>query len=329
MGHIPVMLDHVVEHMAMQDGDVVVDGTFGGGGYTRALLSAANVNVFAIDRDPAAVDRAKSVTDAFGERFSLLRGRFGDMARLLSEAGVTSVDAIVLDLGVSSFQLDEADRGFSFMRDGPLDMRMGDTGPSAADLVNSADESVLADIVFHLGEDRDARRIAKAICAARSAEPFTTTLQLAERIEESVGGRRGRKTHPATKAFQAFRMFVNEELDELARALEAAEALLGEGGRLVVVTFHSLEDRMVKNFLSDRTGKVSGGSRFQPEVVTTSPAPTFERMRKISAPDTAEVSANRRARSSRLRSAVRTSAPSWGEPVETGVPLPALGEVVR
>lgn len=329
MGHIPVMLDHVVEHMAMQDGDVVVDGTFGGGGYTRALLNAANVNVFAIDRDPAALDRAKSVTDAFGERFSLLGGRFGDMARLLSEAGVTSVDAIVLDLGVSSFQLDEADRGFSFMRDGPLDMRMGDTGPSAADLVNMADESVLADIVFHLGEDRDARRIAKAICAARSAEPFTTTLQLAERIEEAVGGRRGRKTHPATKAFQAFRMFVNEELDELASALEAAEALLGEGGRLVVVTFHSLEDRMVKNFLSDRAGKVSGGSRFQPEVVMNGPAPTFERMKKISAPDTAEVTANRRARSSRLRSAVRTSAPSWGEPVETGVPLPALEEVVR
>ena len=328
MSHIPVMLDYVVEHLAPKDGEILMDGTFGGGGYTRALLAASKCRVIADDRDPDAKARAVDIETADGARFALLEGRFGDAEDLLAAEGVTSLDGFVLDLGVSSFQLDEGERGFSFMREGPLDMRMAKSGPTAADVVNQADEGVLADIIFQLGEERDSRRIARRIVAARSETAFRTTLQLAETVEAAVGGRKGKRTHPATKTFQALRMYVNDELGELARALVAAERLLGEGGRLVVVTFHSLEDRMVKQFLAERSGKTGGGSRFMPEAPADEPAPSFASVRKVSAPDSVEVAANARARSSRLRSAVRTEAPSWTSAVELPSNLPDLDEVV-
>ena len=328
MSHIPVMLDHVVSHLAPEAGQVFLDGTFGGGGYTRRILSEAECTVLGVDRDPDAAKRAEAVSADFPERFKLLAGTFGNLDTLAKEAGYPELDGIVLDLGVSSFQLDEADRGFSFMRDGPLDMRMSRSGVSAADVVNNADERDLADIIFQLGEERDSRRIARKIVEERKSSPFETTLRLADTIEAAVGGRRGKRTHPATKAFQALRMFVNDELGELARALVAAEAMLKTGGRLVVVTFHSLEDRMVKAFLSERSGKQEGGSRFMPVAESGAPAPSFESVRKISAPDTDEVAANARARSSRLRSAIRTDAPAWDVEVEAPVRLPDLQEIV-
>ena len=327
MSHIPVMLDYVVEHMAPKDGDIIVDGTFGGGGYTKALLEHANCQLIAIDRDPHAISRSEPIKSVFAERFEILEGPFGDMDVLLEQNGVSSVDGVVLDLGVSSFQLDQGERGFSFMRDGPLDMRMSISGPSAADIVRNANESDLADIIYQLGEEKDSRRIARRIVEARKVEDITTTLQLAEVIEAAVGGRKGKRTHPATKAFQALRMFVNDELGELARALVAAERVLKPGGRLVIVTFHSLEDRMVKSFMSARSGKISGGSRFMPEMAETGPKPTFERMKRISAPETAEVAANARARSSRLRSAVRTDKPVWADGFDADLDLPSIEEI--
>ena len=328
MSHIPVMLDYVIEHLAPSAGDVIVDGTFGGGGYSRRILESADCVVFGIDRDPDAKGRAEPLGSDFGDRFTLLNGPFSEMEALVAEEGKSSVSAVVLDLGVSSFQLDEAGRGFSFMREGPLDMRMSQDGISAADLVNHADEKDLADIIFQLGEERDSRRIARQIVRERADSSFETTLQLADTVERAVGGRRGKRTHPATKTFQALRMFVNDELGELAGGLMAAERLLGEDGRLVVVTFHSIEDRMVKSFLADRSGKQEGGSRFMPEQVASGPAPSFENVRRVTAPDVAEVAANARARSSRLLSAVRTSAPAWTDEFEIPVNLPSLSEVL-
>ena len=328
MSHIPVMLDHVIEHLQPKSGDIIVDGTFGGGGYSRRILASASCQVKGIDRDPDAISRAEPLVAEFPERFELMQGAFGDLEVLLEDRGIKTVDAIVLDLGVSSFQLDEADRGFSFMRDGPLDMRMSQSGPSAADVINHADEADLADIIFQLGEERDSRRIARQIVRERNEAAFATTLQLADAVERSVGGRRGKRTHPATKTFQALRMFVNDELGELARGLVAAERMLAEGGRLVVVTFHSLEDRMVKSFLAERSGKQEGGSRFMPQVPDAGPAPSFENLRRVTAPDTAEIAENVRARSSRLRSAVRTAAPAWEAEVESPNSLPELSEVV-
>lgn len=328
MSHIPVMLDHVVDHLAPKAGEVILDGTFGGGGYTRALLTSSDCHVVGVDRDPDALARSVAVKDDFGGRFTMLPGRFGDVEALLADAGIKELDGLVLDLGVSSFQLDQGERGFSFMREGPLDMRMSKSGPSAADVVNHADENTIADIIFQLGEERDSRRIARKIVAVRKEQPFQTTLQLADAIETAMGGRRGKRTHPATKSFQALRMFVNDELGELARALMAAEKVLKTGGRLVIVTFHSLEDRMVKAFLAERSGKMSGGSRFVPDASSSSPEPSFEAVRKVSAPETAEVAANARARSSRLRSAVRTAAPAWALEVNRPGNLPELEEVL-
>lgn len=328
MSHIPVMLDHVIEHMAPKAGDVILDGTFGGGGYTRRLLETADCRVLGVDRDPDAKERAKPIYEEFGDRFQLLAGPFGDLEDLAAEAGVTALDGVVFDLGVSSFQLDEAERGFSFMRNGPLDMRMSQAGASAADVVNNASEGDLADIIFQLGEERESRRIARQIARERKEAAFETTLQLAECIERSVGGRRGKKTHPATKSFQALRMFVNDELGELARGLIGAERMLKPGGRLVVVTFHSLEDRMVKTYMADRSGKKEGGSRFVPVVDQSGPSPSFEQVRKVSAPESEEIAANARARSSRLRSAVRTEAPAWEEEIDMPTRLPDLEEIV-
>lgn len=328
MSHIPVMLDHVVEHLAPKPGEVILDGTFGGGGYTRAILDAADCRVIGVDRDPDALVRSEEVSAQYGDRFTMLEGRFGELDALIEANGISGLDGVVLDLGVSSFQLDQGERGFSFMREGPLDMRMGRNGPSAADVVNSLDEGLIADILFQLGEERDSRRIARRIVAARNEAPFQTTLQLADVIEQAMGGRRGKRTHPATKAFQALRMYVNDELGELARAMLAAERVLNEGGRLVIVTFHSLEDRMVKNFMAERAGKTSGGSRFMPEAAGSGPAASFEAVRKVSAPEKAEIEANARARSSKLRSAIRTSAPAWDASVEMPSDLPDIDEVL-
>ena len=253
------------------------------------------------------------------------QSHFGDLDVLAREAGFEAVDAVVLDLGVSSFQLDQAERGFSFMRDGPLDMRMGQSGPSAADVVNRLDEQGLADVIFRLGEETKSRRVARAIVARRKEEAFETTLDLAGVVETALGGRRGAKTHPATRTFQAIRMFINDELGELARALVAAENLLRAGGRLVVVTFHSLEDRIVKAFMRARSGMVRGGSRHVPLQADEAPAPSFKlSSRKALSVSDAEARENPRARSSRLRAAVRTEAPAWGGQGWAGFNLPAL-----
>ncbi|MEQ8558875.1 MAG: 16S rRNA (cytosine(1402)-N(4))-methyltransferase RsmH [Henriciella sp.] len=323
MGHKPVLLDEVVSAMAPKDGETLVDGTYGGGGYARALLAAAKCRVIGIDRDLDAIERA-TVAAEKEPRLVPVLGRFGEMLALVEEAGFSQVDAITLDLGVSSFQLDQAERGFSFMRDGPLDMRMGRSGPSAADVVNQMEERDLATIFFRLGEEKQSRRIARAIVQRRLKAPFTTTLDLADLIEEVLGGRRGSRTHPATRSFQAIRMFVNDELGELARALEASERLLNEGGRLVIVTFHSLEDRMVKLFMRERAGLQGGGSRHLPKKDDVA-QPSFDMpSKKAIEPSEAELEENPRSRSSKLRVAVRTDAPPMNRPVSTGVDLPSL-----
>ncbi|MEO0882976.1 MAG: 16S rRNA (cytosine(1402)-N(4))-methyltransferase RsmH [Pseudomonadota bacterium] len=325
-GHIPVMLPEVLEALSPGDGEVFVDGTFGAGGYTRAILRSADCRVLAIDRDLDAIKRAEGLASE-EPRFVPLFGRFGHMDALLRDAGVEIVDGVVLDIGVSSFHLDEADRGFSFQQDGPLDMRMGQSGPTAADVVNHMGEKDLADIFYRLGEEQKSRRVAKRIVERRAEKLFETTLDLAERVDEAVGGRRGAKIHPATKVFQAIRIFVNDELGELGRALVAAERLLKAGGRLVIVTFHSLEDRIVKSFMRSRSGIGSGGSRHSPERPTGA-APSFELVarRAISA-STEEAERNPRARSARLRVARRTDAAAWGGEAWPGMRLPSLSKV--
>ncbi len=325
-GHKPVMLDEVLEHLAAVDGDIIVDGTFGGGGYTRAILKSASCRVYGIDRDLDAIVRAEALA-AQTERFVPLLGRFGEMDELMAAQGVTQVDGIVLDIGVSSYQIDEGARGFSFAKDGPLDMRMGAAGPTAADVVNLLPESVLADVIFRLGEERQARRIARFLVQRRKERPYETTLDLADSIEAAVGGRRGARTHPATQAFQALRMYVNDELGELARALHASEKLLKPGGRLVIVAFHSLEDRMVKQWLRDRSGKAGGGSRHLP-LMAKGPDATFDLITsKALVPGDKELEGNARARSAKLRAAVRTDAPSLGGVASDGMDLPPLSNL--
>ncbi|MBN9318306.1 MAG: 16S rRNA (cytosine(1402)-N(4))-methyltransferase [Caulobacterales bacterium 68-7] len=300
--HVSVLLGEVLGALNLQPGEVVVDGTFGAGGYSRAFL-AAGAGVIAFDRDPSVARFAEGLTG-----LRLINDRFSRMDEHL-EAG--SVDAVALDLGVSSMQLDEADRGFSFMRDGPLDMRMGADGPSAADLVNDLDEVELARIIYVYGEERDSRRIAKWLVRRRAERPFERTLDLAEAVERSVGGRKGAKTHPATRTFQALRIAVNEELAEVEAGLAAAEAVLKPGGRLAVVTFHSLEDRIVKAFLNERAGRTPGASRYAPPSQKAA-ADSFKLIAgKAIAPTEAEMAANPRARSAKLRAAVRTDAPVW------------------
>ena len=302
--HAPVLLHEVLEALAPGPGQTVVDGTFGAGGYARGIL-ASGAAVVAFDRDPSVAPHAQDLDSA---RFRLIEARFSEMAELLGD-GV--VDGVVLDLGVSSMQLDQAERGFSFMRDGPLDMRMGAAGSTAADLVNTLDAEELARIIFIYGEERQSRRIARAIVRRRETEPFSRTLELADFIETALGGRRGAKTHPATRAFQALRIAVNEELSELEAGLIAAERVLKAGGRLCVVTFHSLEDRIVKTFLSVRSGRTPAASRHAPPLQAGA-APSFELLfNGAHAPSGAEVAANPRARSAKLRAAVRTDAPVW------------------
>jgi 16S rRNA (cytosine1402-N4)-methyltransferase len=296
----------VLEALEPRPGQTVVDGTFGAGGYSRAIL-ATGAKVVAFDRDPT----VRRFTAGFPEdRFRLVEARFSEMDAVLGEGGA---DGVALDLGVSSMQLDEAARGFSFMADGPLDMRMGDEGPTAADLVNTTEPAELARIIFVYGEERESRRIARAIAKRREEQPFSRTLELAEFVEKALGGRRGAKIHPATRTFQALRIAVNEELSELEAGLAAAERTLKADGRLCVVTFHSLEDRIVKSFLAVRAGRTPAGSRHAPPV-DRGPAPSFRLLfNGARAPSEAEVSANPRARSAKLRAAVRTDAPVWRE----------------
>lgn len=289
----------------MQPGEKVIDGTFGAGGYSRAFLGAG-AEVVAFDRDPS----AQKFAEGLGDRFRLIEAKFSDMA---VELGPDSVDGVALDLGVSSMQLDEADRGFSFMRDGPLDMRMSDTGQTAADIVNTAELKDLARMLWVYGEERQSRRIAAAIGRRRETEPFTRTLDFAEFVEKVLGGRRGAKVHPATRTFQGLRIAVNDELAELEAGLLAAEQVLKTGGRLAVVTFHSLEDRIVKAFFTERSGRTPGGSRHAPPAQIGAP-PSFQLIfNGAQGPSEAEIAANPRARSAKLRAAVRTSAPVWKE----------------
>jgi len=304
--HKPVLIDEVVAALQPAAGETVVDGTFGAGGYSRAFL-AAGARVIAFDRDPTAARFAEGLP---ADRFRLVQARFSEMAET---AGEGAVEGVALDLGVSSMQLDEAERGFSFMRDGPLDMRMGEEGQTAADLVNTAEPTELARILYVYGEERQSRRVAAAIARRRAEQPFTRTLELADFIERALGGRRGAKVHPATRSFQALRIAVNEELSELEAGLEAAERSLKPGGRLCVVTFHSLEDRIVKTFLAVRAGRTPAGSRHAPPLAAGAP-PSFQLLfNGAQAPSQAEVDANPRARSAKLRAAVRTTAPVWRE----------------
>lgn len=306
--HVPVMVDEVVAALAPRDGEIMVDGTFGGGGYTRALLNAANCTVYGIDRDPHAIARGGEMSQRFNNRLTLVHGQFGSMQDLLSARGIEAVDGIALDLGISSDQVDEADRGFSFQKDGPLDMRMGGTGISAAGVVNTYSEQALAGLLYVLGEEQKAHQISRAIVAARAKTPITRTLELANICSKAIG-RAANGIHPATRTFQALRIYVNDELGELARGLSAAEHLLKPGGRIAVVSFHSLEDRMVKRFLAERSGKVSRGSRHLPGS-NSAPMASFDlKSRKSITPSKIEISRNPRARSAKLRTAIRTSAP--------------------
>lgn len=309
-GHEPVMIDEVIAAIQPRDGGSYVDGTFGAGGYTSAILDAADCRVWAIDRDPDAIAGAADLVEKYAGRLTVIEGRFGDMAEILSRQGVEAVDGIAFDFGVSSMQIDDPDRGFSFRHDGPLDMRQGKDGLSASDLVNEADESVLADIIFKYGEERQARRIARAIVNARTDSPITRTGQLADIVRGTYRGARSLKTDPATRTFQAIRIQVNEELDEIERGLQGAEILLAPGGRLAVVSFHSLEDRIVKEFLRTHSGDVPTVSRHMPAAAPTGPAPCFTLIRRgAQKPSDAETRRNPRSRSARLRAAERTSAP--------------------
>ena len=307
--HVPVLLDGVLTHLEPAAGEVMVDGTFGAGGYSRALLDKG-VTVIGIDRDPDAISGGQELVKEADGRLHLVPGQFADLEAHAREQGFDGVDAVVLDLGVSSMQLDQAERGFSFLRDGPLDMRMEQDGPSAADVVNTLPVRDLIRIIGLLGEEKRAPSVAHAIDSARKEKPFARTLELADLIEK-VLGRSPKKAqiHPATRTFQALRIYVNGELHQAARALGSAERILKPGGRLVVVSFHSLEDRIVKRFLADRSKTRGGGSRHMPEQDV--PPPTFELMtRKAVEADDGETGANPRARSAKLRAGRRTSVPA-------------------
>jgi 16S rRNA (cytosine1402-N4)-methyltransferase len=305
IGHIPVMLDEMLATLAPSDGGVYLDGTFGGGGYASAILEKASCILWAIDRDPEAIERGAALVARFPGRLHLLLGQFGDMAALLDEAGVTELDGIVLDLGVSSFQIDDPDRGFSFRFDGPLDMRMGKQGTSAADLVNTLPESALADVLYEFGEERASRRIAHAIVAARLEAPIETTGRLAEIIRSVLPPDRS-GNHPATRSFQALRIKVNDELRQIEDALAQAVGLLAPGGRLVVVAFHSLEDRIVKRFMSEAAGRTGSPSRHNPAGLITRDAPNFRLLTaRALRPRTGEANQNPRSRSARLRALER------------------------
>lgn len=322
--HVPVLLRPLLGAVAPVSG-VWLDGTFGAGGYSRGLLEAGADLVIGVDRDPMVFRMAEDWRDAYGDRLQLVEGTFSELDSYAAEiapgeGGFGGLDGVVLDLGVSSMQLDQPERGFSFLRDGPLDMRMSDTGPSAADLVNTLEEGALADILYHYGEERASRRIARAIMAAR---PFTTTLQLVAVIERCLPRPKPGQSHPATRSFQAIRIAVNDEFGQLIEGLEAAERALKPGGKLAVVSFHSLEDRVVKRFLSARSGGAGQGSRYAP--VQQAEAPAFRLLTKAIGPDDQELAENPRARSAKLRVAVRTDAPAGqADRTTLGLPAPVL-----
>ena len=305
--HIPVLLDEVIAALDPQPGDVVVDATFGAGGYTRAILQRG-ATVHAFDRDPDAIAAGRQWPETREQppRLVLHPRRFSEMVAALAEAGIARVDGVTMDVGVSSMQLDQAERGFAFSAEGPLDMRMSREGESAADFLNSAREEDIADVLYRYGEERQSRRVARAIVAAR---PLETTGDLARGVRKALGHRPGAPKDPATRSFQAVRIHVNAELDELEAGLRAAEALLREGGRLAVVSFHSLEDRIVKRFLREGTGAHAGSSRHLPERKAATP-PAFARASKAIRPSEAEIARNPRARSATLRAAVRSAAPA-------------------
>ena len=324
-GHYSVMLREILLALAPKDGGLYLDGTFGAGGYSRAIVATAECTVFGVDRDPTAHERASGYPEVQDGRIRMLHGCFGDMDQLLAHSSSGEVngtlDGIVLDIGVSSMQLDQAERGFSFQEDGPLDMRM--EGPSAegrasaADVVNTVGEKELADIIYTYGEEKKSRHIARAIVEKRAEQPFSRTTELADLVRSIVrmpAHRKGKKTiDPATRTFQALRIHVNDELGELERGLAAAERLLKPSGRLVVVSFHSLEDRIVKNFMRERSGDIPQGSRHGPAQTPEGPAPTFRQLsRKALEASEEECSENPRSRSAKLRAAERTDAPSPG-----------------
>ena len=305
--HIPVMADEVVQALAPVDGGIYVDGTFGAGGYSQAILSEADCRVIGIDCDPDAVAAGAEVAARHEGRLELIQGRFSGMDELAGGAGAARVQGVTLDLGVSSMQLDHVARGFSFAADGPLDMRMSQSGESAADVVNSRAQDELADIIYQYGEERRSRAVAHAIVRAREAAPIVRTAGLANIVAKAVGG--AGRIHPATRTFQALRIYVNSEIEELRQGLVAAERLLAPQGRLAVVSFHSLEDREVKQFLIERSGGQPRGSRHRPSISDGRPA-TFQLAHRTAIkPSAAEIAANPRARSARLRVAQRTGAP--------------------
>jgi 16S rRNA (cytosine1402-N4)-methyltransferase len=322
--HVPVLGREAVELLKPRDGGTYVDATFGAGGYSRAILDAAATRVIGIDRDRTAIAAGFGLVDRSNGRLTLVEDRFSNLAAVCAALGARAVDGVVMDVGVSSMQLDEAGRGFSFRLDGPLDMRMGHDGPTAADVVARASEADLADIIYIFGEERHSRAVARAVVAARKQAPIATTRALAEIVAKVVWAKPG-EIHPATRTFQALRIFVNEELDELHLALIAAERMLKPGGRLAVVSFHSLEDRMVKNFLGLR-GKTGGGSRHLPETAQSAPSFRILTKRPVTADDD-EIRANPRARSAKLRAAERTDAPAFA--ADSLPKWPSLASLMR
>ncbi len=324
--HVPVLLDPILRAVSPVTG-TWLDGTFGAGGYTRALLDAGADRVLAVDRDPEVFVRARAWAGNYGDRLVLVQGEFARLDQLAEGHDALPLDGVVLDIGVSSMQIDQPERGFSFMKEGPLDMRMSQSGPSAADIVNRADERTLADILYQYGEERASRRIARRIIEARRQDPITTTTRLAEIIQSCLPRPKPGQVHPATRSFQALRIAVNDELGQLVRGLEAAERALRPGGVLAVVTFHSLEDRIVKRFFQLRAGEGPKGNRFAP-VQESEPARFEKLLRKPVVADEAEIAANPRARSARLRAARRLDVPAGPvDPLALGLPRIALQEV--
>jgi 16S rRNA (cytosine1402-N4)-methyltransferase len=314
--HVPVLLPETLQALAPQDGETYIDGTFGAGGYAAAILSVVpNARVLAIDRDQQAIVAGQDLAQRYPDRLILRQDLFGRLDRIAEEMGLRQVDGVVLDVGVSSMQIDDPARGFSFQRDGPLDMRMARQGATAADFVNTADESALAQVLFRLGEERAARAIARRIVARRAERPFERTSELSELVVGVLGREKIAGRHAATRTFQALRMHVNDELGELARGLSAAERILHSGGRLIIVSFHSLEDRLIKQFLRARASKPVRASRHLPPGDDEGPARSFRFVNpRAVSPRPEEIAANPRARSAKLRAAVRTDAPAWPEP---------------
>ncbi|BAT59305.1 ribosomal RNA small subunit methyltransferase H [Variibacter gotjawalensis] len=323
--HIPVLARQVLHYLNPRDGAIYVDGTFGAGGHTRLILEAANCRVIGIDRDETALALGAALKDEFGDRLSLHRARFSELESVIAEAGVERVDGVLIDLGVSSMQLDQPERGFSFRADGPLDMRMGREGVSAADIVAQASERDLSHIIATLGEERFARPIARNIVKARGEAPIETTRALVDIIGRVLQQRPG-EIHPATRTFQALRMLVNEELNEVADALVAAERVLAPGGKLAMISFHSLEDRVVKRFIAARA-KAAAVSRHMP--LAASAPPSFADATKAIVADDEEIAMNPRSRSAKLRVATRTEAPVSDAPVDAMPRLPSLTEILK